>query len=108
MTAIEIIQQEIAHKSEFMRLCEKNIDPENAEYWRAWVHGAKFALDVFQKGGQEMKNERKAKAMFEPDIWFQAWKVAVRSGHNPHEAADYADVCLRGIKERYGKKEETK
>ena len=108
MTAIEIIKEEIAHKSKFMQECIDNDDQENSEYWRAWVHGAQFALDVIQEEVREMKKKRRTKAMFEPDIWFQAWKVAVRSGHYPHEAADYADICLKELKKRYGKKEETK
>ena len=49
MTVIEIIKEEIAHKSKFMQECIDNDDQENSEYWRAWVHGARFALDVIQE-----------------------------------------------------------
>ena len=49
MTVIEIIKEEIIQKARFMIECRNANDQENSEYWRAWVHGAKFALDVIQE-----------------------------------------------------------
>ena len=53
MTAIEIIKEEITHKAKIMRECRDNNDQENSEYRRAWVHGAKFALEVIRDKKKE-------------------------------------------------------
>ncbi len=59
MTQMDIIkkelEEEISHKYQFAKECQENNDTLNASYWKAFVHGVKFSLDVIDDLGKTEK-----------------------------------------------------
>ena len=42
----KVLEKEILDKSQFVEECKETEDLRNASYWKAFVHGVKFSLDV--------------------------------------------------------------
>ncbi len=45
-TIKKTLEEEVEHKFQFAKECQENNDTLNASYWKAFVHGVKFSLDV--------------------------------------------------------------
>lgn len=64
--AIELLEREIKEKSEFAAECLDKNDSENAAYWKAFVHGVRFARDV----ASEQAVETEAKIYPHQDCYY--------------------------------------
>ncbi len=53
--AKKTLEEEVEHNSQFAKECQENNDTLNASYWKAFVHGVKFSLDVIDDSGKTEK-----------------------------------------------------
>ena len=47
------------------------------------------------------------RAMYEAELWFNAWLAAIQAGKAPWQATDIATKCIEEFTKRFLKKEET-
>jgi len=51
------IEEEIEHKQQFAEECLEAGDLQNANYWKAFVHGLRFARDIITQQGQSSERD---------------------------------------------------